>query len=106
MKKQPPRQGRDFWNEHISRWKKSSLSQRAYCMQQNLQETTFSHWKRKLADSAVEPMKLVEILDKPKAATGKLPLKITIGGQLSIIVENDTDPDLLTRVVLVLRRAL
>ncbi|WP_299948094.1 hypothetical protein [uncultured Microbulbifer sp.] len=35
----------DFWQQHISAWKNSNLSQAAYCQQRELKLSTFTYWR-------------------------------------------------------------
>lgn len=39
-----------YWQNHLSNWSKSGLSQKHYCEQQLLALSTFRHWKNKLAE--------------------------------------------------------
>ena len=38
-----------YWQNHISCWRHSGLSQAQYCTKKMLALSTFSYWKRKLA---------------------------------------------------------
>ncbi len=38
-----------YWREHVSLWRKSGLSVRAYCQQYNVIETSFYAWRRELS---------------------------------------------------------
>ena len=37
-----------FWQQHVSQWQKSNLSQAQYCKKHNLKSHSLSHHKRKL----------------------------------------------------------
>jgi len=37
-----------FWRRHLEEWKVSGLSKRAYCIQQNLPQSSFNAWRREL----------------------------------------------------------
>jgi hypothetical protein len=39
-----------YWQNHLTSWSKSGLSQKHYCEQQLLALSTFRHWKNKLAE--------------------------------------------------------
>jgi hypothetical protein len=39
------------WKNHIEQWKKSNLSQAAYCREHQLDESQLSYYKRKFADT-------------------------------------------------------
>jgi len=46
-----------FWSDHIQQWKKSGLSQAAYCRQQQLCQQKFSYQKRKsMALCIIDPV--------------------------------------------------
>jgi hypothetical protein len=50
--------GQNFWQQHITQWQGSGLSQANYCRQQALPAHQFSYWKCKLlagATTAPEP---------------------------------------------------
>ena len=38
----------NFWNNHFTKWKESSLTQAEYCRQNKLDEQLFSKWKIKI----------------------------------------------------------
>jgi Transposase len=42
---------REWWSIHIEAWQRSGLSQRRYCAQHRLTETTFVRWLRVLVDA-------------------------------------------------------
>jgi len=54
-----------FWQEQVTAWQASGLTQKAYCQERALQHSTFGYWVRKLraADtgSAVSPSGFVPI---------------------------------------------
>ena len=41
----------ECWVKHIETWENSSLSQQAYCRENNLKACQFSYWKGKLSDN-------------------------------------------------------
>jgi len=45
----PKASGREmFWQPHVTAWRASGLSQKAYCRQEALRSSTFGYWVRKL----------------------------------------------------------
>jgi len=40
-----------FWKKHLSGWRQSDLSQKAYCEKHNLKFATFGYWRKRLATS-------------------------------------------------------
>lgn len=70
---------REYWQEHIERYKKSSLSQQKYCQEKNLNYNTFKYWT-------------VQIKKECKTETGltKLPLQYnSAGNAFEIITRNN-----------------
>lgn len=43
-----------FWQHQIQTWRKSGLSQRAYCQKNNISEYRFSKWKSRLVKDKVD----------------------------------------------------
>lgn len=41
-----PRRNRQFWIDHVIRWKRSGLSKAAYCQSQSLNAGSFYSWSR------------------------------------------------------------
>ena len=39
-----PRRHRQFWLDHLQRWKRSGLTKAAYCQQQNIKSGSFYNW--------------------------------------------------------------
>ncbi len=37
-----------FWRKHVESWKLSGLSKRAYCISQNLSQSSFNAWNREI----------------------------------------------------------
>lgn len=42
----------DEWKQHLTRWRKSALSQRAFCQQNQLCYYQFGYWKKRLSIAA------------------------------------------------------
>lgn len=40
-----------LWQQHISEWEKSGLTQTAYCKQQNIKLANFGYWRNRLNKS-------------------------------------------------------
>lgn len=41
-----PRRNRQFWNDHVSQWKRSGLSKAAYCQLHSINSGSFYNWSR------------------------------------------------------------
>ena len=46
----------DYWQQHITAWKVSGLSQRQYCAREDLAVQTFGYWQRKLKKETSRPI--------------------------------------------------
>ncbi len=44
-----------YWQEHITGWRASGLSQADYCLKHGISKSTFWLWKRKLTRPKVKP---------------------------------------------------
>ena len=79
-------QAHQFWQEHISQWRGSGLSQAAYCRQNGLNQNSFSYHKRKQSTELV-PVKSSGFINLPLPQAlpveESLILNLTNGMQLS-----------------------
>lgn len=41
-----------YWRNHISSWKRSGLTQREYCLEEEIAISTFSYWIRKFGEGS------------------------------------------------------
>ncbi|WP_157735891.1 IS66 family insertion sequence element accessory protein TnpA [Granulosicoccus antarcticus] len=48
-----PRRDRQFWLDHVQRWKYSGLSKAAYCEKHKLKAGSFYNWSRKNSASKI-----------------------------------------------------
>ena len=89
-------QAERFWGDHLQQWKKSGLSQAAYCRQQQLCQQKFSYQKRKsMALCIIDPVvssgfSHVQITDAPLSDLG---LSLRLNDDLCI--EGITESNLL-----------
>lgn len=91
-----------FWQQHSLAWERSNISQREYCRQHKLRLSTFGYWRRKLSHCAQ-----TEDFVKISAGTPQVSeLDLVIGDEVLIRIKNQFDPELLIKVVRVVRRAL
>ena len=83
-----------FWQQHVSQWKDSALTQTQYCKKHQLNPQRLSHHKRRLETQETAPVKtgfialpLPEYLPKPELLT----LHFANGLSLSGIAPNNID---------------
>ena len=55
-----------FWHHHFEQWRRSEMSQRAYCLQESVALSTFQLWRRRLRASVAEPC--FDIVPLPRSA--------------------------------------
>jgi hypothetical protein len=105
MAKEPTKRSADFWNNHIQQYRASGLSQRAYSLENNLNEKTLSnqiYFRNKAAKSSPSKnspfakvvinhaLKTKEIPAPPKKQGG--PRLLTSGGMV-LEFDAETSPE-------------
>ena len=99
-----------FWNRHIEACGKSGVSRRSYCESNNLPLSTFSYWKRRLADEGSKEKRcLVEVptVDvptmknpaTPMSTKGMDPIVIHLRDGIEIIAPISTPVEYLTHII-------
>ncbi len=90
-----------YWSDHISRWKETSLSKAAYCRQNGLAKHCFHYWFRKLERSAEAPPTVVPLpfplQDPPPEHTTVLSVKI--GPRFEVTIQGDFHPPVLKKLI-------
>jgi transposase len=100
---------RRYWRKHIAAWRRSGLSQSAYCRENDLSFHQFRYWKKRVHDDKVdESVGLVEIEMESCQIHSKSPvaspMMLFIADRFSVRVEPDFNEDHLTRLIRVLER--
>lgn len=72
-------QKRAYYEKHLAAWKRSGLTQRAYCQQESIAYGTFKSWGNQLR-SASKPLQFVEAtaVEAEPAASHGLVLQISL----------------------------
>lgn len=70
-----PRRDRQFWLDHVQRWKHSRLSKAAYCEKHQLKAGSFYNWSRKM--SATKTSVASNNSDQNEALPNFLPVKVS-----------------------------
>ena len=96
---------RRLWSERIASWKKSGISQRAYCEQHQLALGTFAYWRGRLkkleaGDHTGKPRFLPVTLKQQSHAS----FTLLINGRHQLEIQSDFDPDLLNKIVQALQQ--
>ena len=53
------RSKQDFWQQHITYWRQSRLSQKEYCKQNDISFSSFGYWRTRLNRSSKTGSKLI-----------------------------------------------
>ncbi len=70
------------WTKQIKAWETSGLTQRAYCVRENLKHSTFDYWRRQISSTSAtrlgqkqsvraKHLKLVPVQVTTKSTSGK-----------------------------------
>lgn len=97
-----------IWQAHISAWRRSGLSRKEYCRQQQLSYDAFVYWKGKLDNKVADSISLVPVAIQGIVAPGNQlqgepGLKIDLGNRCKIEVYDGFAPTTLAQVISVLR---
>ena len=100
MKEKSSRKGHDFWEKHVDSYKKSGLSQKAFCRQQHISYWSFNSWKRKLEKGKAKN-KIIEIpQDKFKSLISvPEPFEIIISNNVKILIPDTFNPETLKQII-------
>lgn len=69
---------RAFWQDHLTQWQASGMTQVAYCRQQGLRVSQFGYWKKRLLP-----------IRSPDAAAGFIAVQMTSAGATLAVVLNE-----------------
>jgi hypothetical protein len=96
-----------YWDEHLSRWNESGLSQSAYCREHQLNLHRFIYWKkRRFPETTSVCLVELPISTREKACllSAIPPLCIVFGSRCRIELRPGFDPASLEAVLRVLSR--
>ena len=93
-----------YWQNHLECWKDSGLSQKQYCAQQLLAVSSFSLWKKKIADQQSEkthfyPLAVSSVVTpaEPVSSSG---LRLIVGkNRYQVELEKDFSTDSLKKLI-------
>lgn len=87
-----------YWQRHVEQWKKSGLSQAAYCRECNLNIKSFNYFKSRLKKNL--PVQFVQLPVEPVRVPSFL--KLNIGSSFQIDIPDGFSQNTLTQVLQVL----
>jgi hypothetical protein len=80
----------EIWQQHISAWQKSGLSQLAFCKQHDIKQHNLQYWRKRLAAPVDKPKTLI-----PVTIARTAPARLLLGSQVAIELPAENLPDLL-----------
>lgn len=96
------------WRKHVEGWKRSGLSQDAYCRKNGISKSTLGHWKRRLERDAtagnvqtVVPVPIQITTPEKKPA---VQLQLRIGERYRVDIQDDFSPATLEKLLRTLNR--
>jgi hypothetical protein len=79
------KQTQSFWQQHVSQWQQSTLSQAQYCKKRDLKPHSLSHHKRKLETKReTTPSAGFIMVSVPQTIEAPTPLTLHFGNGLSL----------------------
>jgi len=97
---------RQFWQRHIEDCRKSGMTQKEYCLQNDLKEHRLWYWKKRLMKKDPQPVSLVQLFpteSRPMKSNGSS-IRLTIADRFRIDVERGFDPITLQQLIYALSR--
>ena len=102
--------GRAFWKEQVAAWRRSKLSQRAYCEQKGLAKRTLGYWSWKLGSDPAGGNSLVEVgrsrMNHENSTPQGMsrPIEVVVEGRYLLRLWPGTAKDHMSEVLSVLER--
>jgi len=92
---------RDYWMQHYQSQKSQEITQREYCINNNLKYYTFNKWKRKFdQESQSTAIQQLPVKYLPPRADQ---FEIIIQDKLKITIPDNFSPETLKRIILTLK---
>ena len=93
-----------YWQEHISKWQRSGLTQSEYCKHNHLHRSTFAGWKKKLSPDS-EDHHFVEV-QLSKNIINEPVIEIELNKGVCLKVREEINPLILRNLIEALREEL
>jgi hypothetical protein len=71
-----------FWQDHITAWQGSGLSQVAYCKQHEIKFHNFAYWRNRLSHAKTPSAKLMKLGAMP--ASSRVMMNLPLGVRLEL----------------------
>jgi len=97
---------RKFWQQHISNWKASGLSQKHYCRSRSLALSTFCYWKSRINKTETTTPKFYPLtIPTSHANSFDAGFLLLIGSKrFQIQIKEDFSPSALKRLIATLEQ--
>jgi transposase len=97
---------RTYWKRHIESWRRSGMSQLAFCQEHDLKAHQFTYWKKRFVQTETGitfvPVKIHHQIHTSSAAATPS-LRLIVDRDLQIEIQHDFDPQLLCKVIAAIR---
>jgi hypothetical protein len=80
-----------YWTKQVTLWKRSGLSQAAFCREYNLSLSRFLYWRKKLMSSSEEAVSFVKLPAISIGSTSSHALSLTLGDFYRVEVTENFD---------------
>jgi hypothetical protein len=97
-----------YWKQMIAKWRRSGLSQSAFCRQHQLQAQQFSKWKLKIEKDSTpicRPTAQADFIEVKHPASRPCTYEIITPADYRVRVEGDCDPDVLFDILSAVSRS-
>jgi hypothetical protein len=72
-----------FWQDHVTAWQGSGLSQAAYCKQHEIKSHNFAYWRNRLSPAKTPSAKLMKLGAMPVSSRVMINLPLGVRLELS-----------------------
>jgi len=81
----------DHWQQQISAWQDSGLTQTAFCTSQNIKLHSLQYWRKRFVTAQPTPSKLI-----PVTVHSSTLVRLTLGSQVVIELPSEAIADVLS----------
>ena len=81
----------EYWARHIADWQESGLSQKEYCLQQDIKAHNLHYWRQRLCEDKAPKPKLI-----PVTVHHATPIRVFLKDRTIIELSSDTLDAVLT----------
>lgn len=97
-------QRKDMWRQRLEQLKASNMTQKDWCRENGIPQTTLRYWIRRLKDEAPKDPAWIQLQTKRPEAAAERNITISCNG-VKMIINADADPLLCRRLIRVMTDA-